>query len=206
MSDTNDCMCFDILRITFETALKLRGGPSLVFAHSLGNNVFRYFLEWLKLEIPPKNYVKWLDEHINAYFAVGMLVNFVSLIDYVYKYVFMVFGWLQVPLFLDQLRLLRQLFQELHLVFRFLRYHIISIISNFTFRSKFDIPVVLPVSLIYLKQNFLVLPSNNCCMLLLAMAGWRGKKCSNACFRNTFYLLINFNDYQNDLCANIIAQ
>lgn len=74
-------MCFDILRITFETALKLRGGPSLVFAHSLGNNVFRYFLEWLKLEIAPKNYIKWLDEHIHAYFAVGMMVNFVSLID-----------------------------------------------------------------------------------------------------------------------------
>ncbi|XP_038692368.1 phospholipid--sterol O-acyltransferase-like isoform X2 [Tripterygium wilfordii] len=58
-------------RLTFETALKLRGGPSLVFAHSLGNNVFRYFLEWLKLEIAPKHYMQWLDEHINAYFAVG---------------------------------------------------------------------------------------------------------------------------------------
>lgn len=65
-------MCFDILRLTFETALKLRGGPSLVLAHSLGNNVFRYFLEWLKLEVAPKNYIKWLDEHIHAYFAVGM--------------------------------------------------------------------------------------------------------------------------------------
>lgn len=74
-------MCFDILRLTFETALKLRGGPSLVFAHSLGNNVFRYFLEWLKLEIAPKHYIKWLDEHIHAYFAVGMFVNFVWLID-----------------------------------------------------------------------------------------------------------------------------
>ncbi|KAL6968158.1 hypothetical protein U1Q18_033960 [Sarracenia purpurea var. burkii] len=56
--------------LTFETALKLRGGPSIVFAHSLGNNVFRYFLEWLKLEIAPKNYVQWLDDHIHAYFAV----------------------------------------------------------------------------------------------------------------------------------------
>lgn len=59
-------------RLTFETALKLRGGPSVVFAHSLGNYVFRYFLEWLKLEIAPKHYVQWLDEHIHAYFAVGM--------------------------------------------------------------------------------------------------------------------------------------
>lgn len=61
-------------RVTFETALKLRGGPSLVLAHSLGNNVFRHFLEWLKLEIAPKHYVQWLDEHIHAYFAVGVLV------------------------------------------------------------------------------------------------------------------------------------
>ncbi|KAJ0113187.1 hypothetical protein Patl1_01731 [Pistacia atlantica] len=37
----------------------------------MGNNVFRYFLEWLKLEIAPKHYVQWLDEHIHAYFAVG---------------------------------------------------------------------------------------------------------------------------------------
>ncbi|CAI8614368.1 unnamed protein product [Vicia faba] len=62
---------FHKLKLTFETAYKLRGGPSLVFAHSLGNNVFRYFLEWLKLEIAPKHYNQWLDQHIHAYFAVG---------------------------------------------------------------------------------------------------------------------------------------
>lgn len=61
-------------RQTFETALKLRGGPSIVFAHSLGNNVFRYFLEWLKLEIAPKQYIQWLDDHIYAFFAVGMIL------------------------------------------------------------------------------------------------------------------------------------
>lgn len=59
------------LKSTFELALKRRGGPSLVFAHSLGNNVFRYFLEWLKLEIAPRLYQKWLDDHIHTYFAVG---------------------------------------------------------------------------------------------------------------------------------------
>lgn len=62
---------FHKLKLTIETALKLRGGPSLVFAHSLGNNVFLYFLEWLKLEIAPKHYNQWLDEHIYAYFAVA---------------------------------------------------------------------------------------------------------------------------------------
>lgn len=70
--DTCTFNCFSLCRLTFETALKLRGGPSIVFAHSLGNNVFRYFLEWLKLEIAPKHYIDWLDQHIHAYFAVGM--------------------------------------------------------------------------------------------------------------------------------------
>lgn len=37
----------------------------------MGNNVFRYFLEWLRLEIAPKHYLEWLDQHIHAYFAVG---------------------------------------------------------------------------------------------------------------------------------------
>jgi hypothetical protein len=41
----------------------------------MGNNVFRYFLEWLKLEIAPKHYIRWLDEHIHAYFAVGILAG-----------------------------------------------------------------------------------------------------------------------------------
>ncbi|XP_042438189.1 phospholipid--sterol O-acyltransferase-like isoform X1 [Zingiber officinale] len=62
---------FHKLKLTFETTLKLRGGPSIVFAHSMGNNVFRYFLEWLKFEIAPRQYIQWLDEHVHAYFAVG---------------------------------------------------------------------------------------------------------------------------------------
>lgn len=66
------CLLNFCRRLTFETSLKLRGGPALVFAHSLGNNVFRYFLEWLKLEIAPKRYLRWLDDHIHAYFSVGM--------------------------------------------------------------------------------------------------------------------------------------
>ncbi|CAM6094433.1 unnamed protein product [Calypogeia fissa] len=62
---------FHRLKITFETTRKLKGGPSIVFAHSLGNNVFRYFLEWLKLEVAPKDYLQWLDDHVHAYYAVG---------------------------------------------------------------------------------------------------------------------------------------
>lgn len=59
------------LKSTFETSLKMHGGPSLVFGHSMGNNVFRYFLEWLKFEVAPKLYQRWIDDHIYAYIAVG---------------------------------------------------------------------------------------------------------------------------------------
>lgn len=68
---SNEQWSSSFCRLTFETSLKLRGGPSIVFAHSLGNNVFRYFLEWLRLEIAPKHYMEWLDQHIHAYFAIG---------------------------------------------------------------------------------------------------------------------------------------
>jgi hypothetical protein len=67
--------------LTFETARKLRGGPSLVYAHSMGNNVFRYFLEWLKLEIAPKQYMGWLDDHVHAYYAVGLSLSLCILMN-----------------------------------------------------------------------------------------------------------------------------
>jgi hypothetical protein len=41
----------------------------------MGNNVFRYFLEWLKLEIAPKQYMGWLDDHVHAYYAVGLSLS-----------------------------------------------------------------------------------------------------------------------------------
>lgn len=43
----------------------------VVIAHSMGNGVFRYFLEWLKLELGRNNWQPWIDKHISAYFAVG---------------------------------------------------------------------------------------------------------------------------------------
>ncbi|KAF0720336.1 Aste57867_391 [Aphanomyces stellatus] len=44
----------------------------VVLAHSLGNHVFRYFLEWLRLQIPsPDAYQTWVDTHIVSYFSVG---------------------------------------------------------------------------------------------------------------------------------------
>jgi len=53
----------------------------------MGNNVFRYFLEWLRLEIAPKHYLKWLDQHIHAYFAVGT-----GLLSLSYHFIFSLIG------------------------------------------------------------------------------------------------------------------
>ncbi|KAI5084356.1 hypothetical protein GOP47_0000525 [Adiantum capillus-veneris] len=64
-------MYFYRLKIAFETALKLHGVPALVFAHSMGNSVFRYFLEWLRFEVAPRRYQAWINDHIYAYVAVG---------------------------------------------------------------------------------------------------------------------------------------
>lgn len=139
-------------RLTFETALKLRGGPSLVLAHSLGNNVFRYFLEWLKLEIPPKQYIKWLDEHIHAYFAVGkislhlnyfLLGRVISMIvDAHYLALFFGGVWGQDLLFLVQLNQSKQHFLVKHLAFQFLRYSFSFYISILFLFFYFSLPSI----------------------------------------------------------------
>lgn len=46
-------------------------GGMVVIAHSMGNGVFRYFLEWLKLELGRNHWQAWIDKHISTYFAVG---------------------------------------------------------------------------------------------------------------------------------------
>eukprot|EP01104_Vermistella_antarctica_P017371 TRINITY_DN6149_c0_g1_i2.p1 TRINITY_DN6149_c0_g1~~TRINITY_DN6149_c0_g1_i2.p1 ORF type:complete len:530 (+),score=99.54 TRINITY_DN6149_c0_g1_i2:386-1975(+) len=43
----------------------------IVAAHSMGNLVFRYFIEWLKHDLGTRNHKAWLDEHVMSYVAVG---------------------------------------------------------------------------------------------------------------------------------------
>ncbi|CAH0489731.1 unnamed protein product [Peronospora farinosa] len=64
---------FGSLKKKIETTVELDGdnGGLVVIAHSMGNSVFRYFLEWLKDEVGRNNWHKWIDHHISAYFAVG---------------------------------------------------------------------------------------------------------------------------------------
>ncbi|CAH0514092.1 unnamed protein product [Peronospora belbahrii] len=64
---------FDLLKKKIEYTVELDGndGGLVVIAHSMGNGILRYFLEWLKDEVGRKNWQKWIDRHISAYFAVG---------------------------------------------------------------------------------------------------------------------------------------
>ncbi|RLN90017.1 hypothetical protein BBJ28_00006147 [Nothophytophthora sp. Chile5] len=58
----------------FEYTVDLHGsedGGLVVIAHSMGNGVFRYFLEWLKHEVGRNHWQEWIDRYISAYFAVG---------------------------------------------------------------------------------------------------------------------------------------
>ena len=45
--------------------------PMVVIAHSHGNTVFRYFVEWLTQELGANHRQEWLDRHIGTYVAVG---------------------------------------------------------------------------------------------------------------------------------------
>jgi hypothetical protein len=44
---------------------------AVVIAHSMGNIVFRYFLEWLKADLGLLHYQDWLDKHIHTFIAGG---------------------------------------------------------------------------------------------------------------------------------------
>eukprot|EP00658_Telonema_sp_P-2_P078006 TRINITY_DN720_c0_g1_i1.p1 TRINITY_DN720_c0_g1~~TRINITY_DN720_c0_g1_i1.p1 ORF type:complete len:649 (-),score=137.05 TRINITY_DN720_c0_g1_i1:63-2009(-) len=43
----------------------------VVVAHSMGNNVFRYFVEWLEADLGSRHYKKWLDRYVFMFAAVG---------------------------------------------------------------------------------------------------------------------------------------
>jgi hypothetical protein len=43
----------------------------VVVAHSMGNNVFRYFCEWLEVDLGTRHYKKWLDRYVYLFVAVG---------------------------------------------------------------------------------------------------------------------------------------
>lgn len=67
---------FTTFKYRLETAVRRHRRPAIVMAHSMGNNVFLYFCEWLRLvERPPMGYRRWLRRHIWGYvgFAAPLL-------------------------------------------------------------------------------------------------------------------------------------
>ena len=61
-------------RLAVEEAVHHHGpqhGQVTVIAHSMGNNIFRYFLQWLEHEKGKNHYKKWIDTHIRAYVAIA---------------------------------------------------------------------------------------------------------------------------------------
>lgn len=62
---------FSGLKATIETAVARSKRGAVVIAHSLGNSVFRYFLEWLKHDLGTFHYQPWLNKHITIFAACG---------------------------------------------------------------------------------------------------------------------------------------
>ncbi|KAI9921323.1 hypothetical protein PsorP6_000862 [Peronosclerospora sorghi] len=64
---------FSFLKRKIESTIELDGhkGGLVVIAHSMGNSVFRYFLEWLKDDVGRHHWQSWIDRHLAAYFAIG---------------------------------------------------------------------------------------------------------------------------------------
>lgn len=62
------------MKADIEQAVRLNGRPCIVFAHSMGNLVLLYFIEWLKLNVfrgRPKAWQAWIDGHIWCYVGLG---------------------------------------------------------------------------------------------------------------------------------------
>ncbi|KAJ0400288.1 hypothetical protein P43SY_006128 [Pythium insidiosum] len=58
-------------KIEHAVATHASGGGLVVIAHSMGNNVFRYFLAWLRHEVGRNHWRQWIDRHVAAFFAIG---------------------------------------------------------------------------------------------------------------------------------------
>lgn len=67
---------FTTLKFRLETVVKRHRRPAIVIAHSMGNNLFLYFCDWLRLvDRPPMGHRRWLRRHIFGFvgFAAPLL-------------------------------------------------------------------------------------------------------------------------------------
>ena len=63
-------MFLTTLKFRLETAIKMHGLPAIVISHSMGTNLFLYFVEWLKVN-EGKGWRKWLRKHVGAFIGIA---------------------------------------------------------------------------------------------------------------------------------------
>lgn len=65
---------FTTMKFRLETAYKMHGLPAIVVTHSMGTNLFMYFIEWIKLN-DKKQWRIWLRKHVGGFigFAAPLL-------------------------------------------------------------------------------------------------------------------------------------
>jgi Lecithin:cholesterol acyltransferase len=51
-----------LMRRRIEAAVQSNGEPGIVVAHSMGNNIFRYFLDWLRVELQEEAYRRYMKK------------------------------------------------------------------------------------------------------------------------------------------------
>jgi protoheme ferro-lyase len=58
---------FTEVKTTIERIVKQNNTPVVILAHSMGNRVTHYFLNWIKQKFGEE----WIKQHVHTFFAVG---------------------------------------------------------------------------------------------------------------------------------------
>ena len=61
---------FSLMKARIEETVRYNRHPAIAIAHSQGNNILLYFVEWLKLKYPD-TYEEWIEGHIWCYIGFG---------------------------------------------------------------------------------------------------------------------------------------
>jgi len=66
---------FTTFKFRLESTVRRHKRPAIVIAHSMGTNLFLYFVEWLKANPPKIGHVRWLRRHVYGFvsFAAPLL-------------------------------------------------------------------------------------------------------------------------------------
>lgn len=59
------------LKRNIELLVEYSGQKAIVATHSMGSNVFYFFMNWVESEGGGKGGSKWVDQHIEAFVSIG---------------------------------------------------------------------------------------------------------------------------------------